>query len=77
MGLIFLYFRNFWQIFSNLEFGLKFTISITGVVDNVNVRNGCIFRGTYVDQIVRLKVGVHWLITSNTTYSQHSGIVMT
>ena len=34
-------------IFSNLEFGLKFTftISVTGVVDNVNVGYACITTG--------------------------------
>ena len=58
--------------FSNLEFGLKFTftISVTGVVGNVNVGYTCITKEIYVDRIVRLKVRVHWLITSITTYSQ-------
>ena len=57
-------------IFSNLEFGLKFTftISVTGVVDNVNVGYACIIMGIYVDRIMRLKVRVHWLIASITTY---------
>ena len=57
-------------IFSNLEFGLNFTftISVTGVVDNVNVGYTCITTGIYVDRIVCLKVRVHWLITSITTY---------
>ena len=56
-------------IFSNLEFGFKFTftISVTAVVDDVNVGYACITTGIYVDQRVCLKVGVHWLITSTTT----------
>ena len=63
---------NFKPIFSNLEFGLKFTftISVTGVVDNVNVGYACITTGIYVNQIVCLKVRLHWLITSITTYTQ-------
>ena len=58
-------------IFSNLKFGLKFTftISVTGVVDNVNVGYACITTGIYVDRIVCLKVRVHWLIASITIYS--------
>ena len=37
-------------IFSDLEFGLKFTftISVTGVVDNVNVGYACITTGIYM-----------------------------
>ena len=52
-----------------LEFGLKFTftISVSGMVDSVNVGYACITMGINVDQIVCLKMGVHWLITSNTT----------
>ena len=59
-------------IFSNLECGLKFTftISVTGMVDNVNVGYACITTKIYVDQVVCLKVSVHRLITSITTYSQ-------
>ena len=59
-------------ICSNLEFGLKFTftISVTDVVDNVTVGYACITTGIYMDRIVCLKVRVHWLITSITTYSQ-------
>ena len=59
-------------IFSDLEFGLKFTftISVTGVVDNVDVGYAYITTGIYVDRIVCLKVRVHWLITSITTFSQ-------
>ena len=70
-GSIFLYFWNVWQNFSNVEFGLRFTftISVPGVVDNVNVRYACISMGTYVNQIVLLKLGMYWLITSSTTYS--------
>ena len=40
-------------IFSNLEFGLKFTftISVTGVVDNVNVGYACMgYMWIYVDR---------------------------
>ena len=39
-------------IFSNLEFGLKFTFTISvtaGGVDNVNVRYACITMGIYED----------------------------
>ena len=48
-------------IFSDLEFALKFTftISVTGVVDNVNVEYACITTGINVDRIVCLKVSVH------------------
>ena len=47
-------------IFSDLEFGLKFTftISVTGVVDNVDVGYAYITTGIYVDRIVCLKVRV-------------------
>ena len=63
-------------IFGNLEFIKKFTftISVTGLLDNVNVGYACITMGIYVDRIVCLKVRVHWLITSITTYSQLPGI---
>ena len=59
-------------IFSYLDFGLKFTstISVTGVVDIVNVGYACITTGIYVDRIACLKVRVHLLITSITTYIQ-------
>ena len=59
-------------IFSNLEFGFEFTfaISVIGVVDNTNVRYACISTKPYMDETVRLKVGVHWLVSSSTTNSQ-------
>ena len=63
-------------IFSDLKFSLKFafTISVTGVVNNVNVGYASITTGIYVDRIVCLKVKAHWLITSSTTYRQLRGI---
>ena len=59
-------------IFSDLDFGLKFTfaISASGVIDNVNVGHAFITTRIYVDQTVCLRVGVHWLVTSSPTYSQ-------
>ena len=39
-------------------------------VDNLNVGYACITTGIYVDRIVCLKVRMHWLITSITTYNQ-------
>ena len=64
-------------IFSYLEFGLKFTftISVTGVVYNVNVSFACRSMEAHADQLVRRKVEVHWLITSSNN-SQLRGIVM-
>ena len=60
--------------FSNFEFeiGFKFTFTIlvtSGMVNNVNGSYACIIMGTCADQIVRLKVWVHRLITSSTTHS--------
>ena len=56
-------------IFKNLEFDLKFTfaISVADIVDNVNVKYACIIVGSYVNQILHLKVGVHGQITSSYT----------
>ena len=47
-----------------------------GINDNIGVRYASISVETYMDQILRLKVGVHWLITNSTTYSQEISRVM-
>ena len=51
MGLNFPIFFELWAIYSDLEFGLKFTFAILviGVVDNVNVGYACITTGIYVN----------------------------